>query len=477
MAKRNDLKVALLLDLDNFATGLKTAQNQSKQTATALDQAFSDLANKLTFRMVSVEAAMKVAEKAVKGFVNAAKEMEEEGTGNEGTAAVVRVSKALELLGHEVVKSIAGTQAFAVAASSLAGYLETTAIAVRDWDSALELADSTLEALKGSWAVVLADMIDAVTGFFSQLGKAIATGDPRAFGATPQPTQFSDDLRRSGEFTMSEAMKRYDALRATAAATLRREREEAARRKEKIDGANAITGPSVERGDGSLASALAEMKRRDVALASAARGTLDAFVSSWEGGFARLGDMFRGFSDELSLTLDGMSTATTQALGDTFDSVAFLGPMLQRVYGQSEAGARRFQAAQTAAIGAVAVVKGAMSLADAWDHTSKDEPGAAVASIAAAAGYATAAALAGASAAKSLTGGGTSAASGGIASSDQIGQERKSVTVVIQNAVGGEEFVRREVIPAINRAVRADEIVLATASQTAGSVDPGRFQT
>ena len=199
---------------------------------------------------------------------------------------------------------------------------------------------------------------------------------------------------------------------------------------------------------------------------------VNAFASSWEGGFARIGKLFKEFPDEAAKAMGDMSKNTALAFGEIFDSIAFTGPLLQRVFGQSEDAAKKFAAAQLAVTGAMAVVNAAMSLAKASDELAGGKFGAAAGYLAAAAGYTTAAALAGVAAYQTLAGGASSGGvdnSSGILNSDRYAERRKNITVVVQNAIGGEQFVRDQIIPEINRAVGEDVVVLSSYATAAAT--------
>lgn len=477
MARKNDLKVALLLDLDNFATGLKDAKTQARSGASAITQTLDDMASKVAARVLSVQTAMHVAKKAFEGFIHTAEELEKNGGGNDGTQAVARTAAALGALEEGVVKAITSTNAFAASAGALADVLEIAAFSVKSWDSAMELADISINAMVGSIGVLMDEAGDSIVRAVNDAGKAVARFldiDLRGKDVVAPNTAMG-----GGEQLLRDSQKRFAALREKADAD--REAMKAAADAKASSGQYNSEGQVYDKGflreiEGMRAEEELKKQAAEARLAGAAGGVVDSFVNSWEGGFARLGDLFHRFSDQLKDTLGGLKESTVQALGDTFDSVAFLGPMLQKVYGQSAEGARRFQAAQLALVGALAVVKSAMAFADASDLLA-DDPGGAAAKLVAAAGYAAAATLAGVATARTLSGGGSSPASGGIASSEQFGQQRQNVTVVIQNSVGGMEFVEREVLPALNRLVKADHVLLATSSQSADGLQPGRFQS
>jgi len=484
MARKNDLQVALLLDLSDFAPGLKKAKDDSKAAAGVIGTTLDSLAANIATRVVTMESALKLAEKGLKEFVKTAQELEKSGEGNEGTAAVSRVSNALGMLEKEIVKAITGTEAFKVVAGALAETLEIAAISMGSFDQAGQAVGAAL----GSMSIALAKFLDdAVKSGADALARLIGIqrNSDSMFGSGDQGG-LEMMARGAGA---GDAMARFAALRKAAEA---KRIEGANRPGKRVNSSEKLLGKVAAEQKKAMADAKRALARdEDDAIADARRAqedaqqnaarystakgsVVDAFVNSWQSGLSRLGDLFRGFSADVSKSLGGMSGSTTKALGDTFDSAAFLGPQLERVYGQSAKGAAKFQAAQLALVGALAVVKGAMSAAEAVDLLSTD-PGAAAAKLAAAVGYAGAAALAGYSAAQTLAGQPGGAQGGGFATSEQLGQERRQVTVVIQNAVGGEEFVRREVMPAINRAVRADAVLYATTSQSAGSLQPGRY--
>jgi len=452
--KRSALKIGLVLDASDMVNGLKDARAKGQAEGNAINVALSDVANKVAARFFSVQAAIGLAKKGYKEFVDAAGRLEKQGRGNEGTAAIARISAAVDRMQESFVKAVLETGLMRSAVTGLASAAEAGALALTSWANAADVAAVGVRGLASTTLNFLADTASSTTS----LGAAVRS----MLGSLPVPGAGLLGAAASGAagFNAATGGGASDGLRKMAADQVAASKEAAGRLREELAKQTAT-------------NATAEATSRAGQFGNAKGSVVDAFVGSWESGFARLGDLFRGFSADVSKSLGGMAQSTTAALGDTFESVAFLGPQLQRVYGQSAAGAARFQAAQLALVGALAVVKAAMASAEAADLISTDPAGAA-AKIGAAVAYAGAAALAGVSAARTL-GAGSRGGGVGIGSPESFGQERRGVTVVLQNAVGGEEFVRREVIPELNRAVRGDVVLLSTNAQSAGSLQPGRY--
>src|SRR5688572_12215516 len=110
MAKKKkdqeQLRTELVLDLDaEFAPGLKRASNMSKSEGASMNATVGQIADKLAARYLTVNTAIGFAKKGYKEFVDKALELEKKGGGNEGTAAIARISAAADRMWTSFVRA------------------------------------------------------------------------------------------------------------------------------------------------------------------------------------------------------------------------------------------------------------------------------------------------------------------------------------------------------------------------------------
>lgn len=425
------LKTALLVDLDQFEDDLTEAKVRASAPVSAIEKKMSDAAEKgvakFALKLTAVVAAAKAVEKAVKSVVGRALELEKSGTGNSGTAAVARLTKAVDDALDSATRWALGLGPVKAAVDLLSDSLETTT------------------GLLDAWRKGSIDAMD-VLGF---VGNALPGATFGSGGAGPSAVE---------SIVAGEKRARRDAAADRAA--------EAAR-----EAADKASDQARE-----MAARLEAQRAADAAaFGSAVDATVMSFVGSWESGFATLGRLFKDFAGYLENTIGGMTTGLSRGLGSVFESLAFTGPMLRDTFGQSEKAARRFAAAELALTGGVAVAKAAMEGAEALSSTAKGDGLGIAAHAAAAAAFAGAAGLAGVNAARTLAGGRGGAPSSTFATPASVAQERRgNTTIVIENFVGTRELAR-DLIPEINRSVGEGVVLISSHSGSTNRVDPGRF--
>ena len=439
------LEIRLVLTTDEYSGAWKKAQRTTGIDMASIDKAVSAAASKIALKFFAINNVIRLSEKAFKGLIRVAQDMEKKGQGNEGTAAVSRLTKTFGEFGTNLAKTILEMRGTKQIMDFLSG--------------ALDIANTALIGWKGSLMVVIATWDTAIGRLKQGIGVIMATTMPGTLAGA------GIDLFKKGSADVEGAK-----VTAKAGGAMIHAANVAARAAKWAESVQKLARDLAKKAEADVA----RWVRAEAAFSSAGRGTVDAFVSSWEHGFERLGELFNEFPNRIGRALGGMSEKTVGALGDVFSAVGFMGPLVERVFGQGEKAAKKFQAAQLALVGGLAVVKAAMAIAEASDLLSEN-PGAAAAKLAAAAGYSVAAGLAGVAAHQTLAAG----ARGGTASQfTDPGrfetQARKSVTVVIENLIGSDEFVRDTLIPALNDAAGDGVLVMATTSQSANRVEPGR---
>jgi len=431
MAKRpssgaGSLSVAIRLSLDDYNRDFATAQKTAAGQSSSMQSALGDAADKIARRWFGMNAIIQGAEKAVKAFVRTAEDLEKGGRGDEGTAAVTRLTAALDHLWERFVRATLSSDAMRLIFSTLASGVEFLG---DNMDYVAEAADYAARGLIGFVGFVQSGLgaILTATGGFA--------------------TSIADVLEKLGA---SET-----------AATMRGAGSAAANLGPKLGAMGETNRTYASR---SHTTPIAEPST-DTGFLDVVRGNVDAFVNSWDSGFARLGSLFTKFGADTKNSILGLSQDSAKGLGSLFSSIAFVGPMLQRTFGQSEEAARKFQVAQLALVGAMSVVKGAFEFAEGWAALGKKDADGAAGHLAASALYAVAAGLAGVAAFREA---GASTRDGGVnpgvSGADRFSERRKNVTVVIQNAIGGEQFVRDEIIPQIRRASGEDVVILQSSS-------------
>ena len=441
MAKRKSesLRVALVLDLDEYAKGLSGAKATAGAAGAAIGKGLGEEAAKTTRRFLSVEAASRVAERGLKAFARTAEAMEKAGRGTDGTAAVVRLSKSIDGLWESFVRAIVETDAAKWAIGQLQQAVEGAMMVITNFGPTMRFLGGEAKAAFGEIVGAMATVSDKSRQFIDVVRRVVTGAMIAPTGGVPAPAP--------------------GGLRATS---------------------DALIAAGQAESNAALAAMRAAAAQEEVhtKFLDATRGTVDAFMASWQNGLAKLGDLFRKFSGEAGSAFSGLSKRGGEALGEMFDGLALTGSLLQRIYGQSEGAAKKFAAAQMAITGALAVAKGLLAWGDSNKAAAEKDAVGVYANKIAATAYFAAAALSGVAASQSLSGGGGAGATdrGGVTNPEGFGAERKRVIVVIQNAIGAEDFVRREIIPEINSAVGDDVVILSTHSGSSDSLEPGRHQ-
>lgn len=193
----------------------------------------------------------------------------------------------------------------------------------------------------------------------------------------------------------------------------------------------------------------------------------DSFAAGFDrikGLFSELGANAKRLGTDTAATFNGISAA--------FGGLAAAASAAERAFGTSSRAAEVFKRAQLGVAAIVSTVRGLMSFAAASSENAQGNQGAAGLHVAAGAGFFAAAALAGAQAAGAIGGGAVSAGGAGSAGStqtidagDTVSQRQTNITFVIEgNLIDNRDFVRSQLIPAINDLV-AQEDVTVTATQ------------
>lgn len=426
--KREALKVALVLDLDDYGKQLGAARQQGQSEGNAIAGALSDAANKIVLRFASVQAVMRLAEKGFKSFVRTANELERQGRGDDGTAAVARLSSAVSNLWQRFVRATLASEGMRTIIGLLADAVDFLGENMGVVADLTGKATAGLLKFAGEGIVATADVLeklggvgDAVAGVLEKLG---ATG----VAASLRESSFGLGLAGGGLLG-----KGFDLI-----------------------------------GRGQEAGASApKLGTDEEGFKTRLSDVLGFFQSSWQNGLERVGALMRKFSDDTKQNFLGMGKGMGEAVGDLFDSLALSGSMLEKVFGQSEKSSRKFNAAQISLTGLFASVKAIEAGAAAWDLWGDSKFAEAGAKGLAAAGYASTAALAGVGARKALSsgGGGLGRPQGGITNPDNFAEPRRTIFISIDAVAGQEEYIRNFIIPEINRAVGDDVTVLSNGAQ------------
>lgn len=448
---RENLRLDLELGMGLYAKGAAKAKAQAQTDGNAINKFLGDAANKVALRFFSIDAAIRAAEKGVKAFARTAEQLEKQGKGDEGTAAVTRLSRAIDALWERFVRATLSSKAFRAILGYLADGVEYLGDNMHIVTDVVEKGARGLIMFVGHAQIALGSLLTEVGSFANGLGNVMSRLGAEAMGTDVSGAQgplqaAGASLTASGEgkLAMAESL------------TFGR----GASRMGGFEGG----GPGGEN-----------------AFGKAVDSTVDSFIGSWETGLDRLGKLFQEFPEQVAQSFTLVSQAALPAIGNVFEALTFGGNLAQRVFGQSEKATRIFAAAQLAVTAIMSLVKGKFELAEATSDAAKPNPAGAALHKAAAIGYFAAAALAGVGAVQALTAGGggsgVAAASSGITDPKDFQRERKTVTVIIQNAFGRKGFVREVLIPEINEAVGDDVAVLASSALAAERIESGRFSS
>ena len=104
--RKDALRAALVLDLDDYVAGLAKAKSAGQAQGEELEQKLGKAADKVAWKFTAIVAGVKLAEKAVKAFARTAEELERSGQGNEGTAAMMRLNLSVEALWRSFVSTV-----------------------------------------------------------------------------------------------------------------------------------------------------------------------------------------------------------------------------------------------------------------------------------------------------------------------------------------------------------------------------------
>lgn len=445
--KREQLRVALVLDLDQYEKGLTKAKGEAQEQGKAIGASLGDAVNKVALKFFALDKVIDLAGRAMQGFARTAAEIEQKKTGDAGTAAFAKLTGTIDKLQESFVRTVLESRAAQAVMGWLTSAFEYATSAVENWRSGLDIAIGWFQTGIGTIVKFIGDVGAAIKSFFG-----LADGEENAF-----QTWGSEQQKKGTErFAKGvEDLSRGNDARVAAALEEKAQAEALASAKMTHDAAKAL-------------------EDRRAAFGQATMATIGAFTQSWEAGLTHLAGVFHTFSDQVGEAFGGMKATTVQAVGDVFEAIAFTGPLVERVFGQSSAAAKAFQVVQLGLTGAMALVKGVMAAGKAKDDFGDGNfAGGAMHAIAATTFF-SAAALAGVAASRVGHGGGSAVASG-ITSPERFEEERKTVIVNIDNAHGNLSTLANEIIPELNRAVGSDRVLLATHAQSADRNDPGRF--
>lgn len=441
MAKRRDsLSVSLVLDLDAYEKGLAQARGQAGAQGKQIGDQLGKAVSRVALQFFALNKAIALAKQGMRAFAQTAERLEKQGSTDAGVVAFNNLKRAVEGLGESFVVAVLQNDTVRAALVTMTGAAERAANVVRGWRAGLEEA--------GRSATRVAAEVGAA---FLKLAGTLLNPATAVEGLISGPT-FAPTAPSRGALAAAEA---------SGAAIRGREQVAAAAAK----------------ADAFIATTLAKQEELEGAFVARVRGTADAFASSWQSGFAALGDAFREFVAKAEFGFGSMRKSTVGAFGEFFDAVAFTAPLLEETFGRSAAAAKAFQVAQLAVVGAVAAVKAKESGAEALSSFAKKEYAEGVLHGLAATAYAAAAVTAGVAAGAVGGGGGGGGSAGdlGITEPERHRRERRNITIIIENAVGKEKFVREEIIPAINEAVDDDVVLRATHAMSADRTEGGRF--
>lgn len=198
----------------------------------------------------------------------------------------------------------------------------------------------------------------------------------------------------------------------------------------------------------------------------------------FEGATEAIAAMFESLATRMSSSTIEGAQRVLGGFASVFHSMTALGGQAEKAFGKSKIAAEIFTRTQLGLVAILATVKGVEQLGDGMAATARNEVGAAALHVLAAAAYFTAAGLAGAQAiggastrSASSTGSGFAAPEPTSAAETVEQRVTKIEFNITGNVIDNDEYVRRELIPAMRAAVEEEDVVLvSTHSKTAAAV-------
>jgi len=334
---------------------------------------------------------------------------------------------------------------------------------------------AVLSAAFTTLAAVTASVAGKVTGFVASiLESAQALSDLVGLGTF-------DALQEAAESTRSAS----ELLGSTADITFRDAERKWAGVNERIEGLPSL----LERTRRAIQEALEDPETPSAAPALLFGENTEAIVAAADDIAMKIGDSFSAGLSRIQALFVSLGEAAAnfgaklelQAASQAFAGLAAAAAQAERAFGASDRAAEVFRRVQLGVASAVAIVKGTMETAEAYSAAGDPTRSAGEVGLhtLAAAGFFAAAGLAGASAAGAF--GSTASAASGVSaqsgtnetiSAGQVAQPQTNITFVIEgNLIDNREFVREELIPAINQLVREEDVtVTATQARRAAQV-------
>ena len=488
-AAKSTIKVALTLNLDQYAKALLSMRGETEAQTKALAGVFTKIGDDIAKKWFSAQAAVRTAESAIRNFTRTANELEKEGRRDDGTAAFSRLEAAASRLWESFVRgvlsldSVNGAMSLATRTiealdKSLPALLNLTKvieqIAVISWTEIKQLFAFALGAA-GDFVRMIGRKIEEIGG--KNIGPAIMRRGVDMNNIANRIIDSAEEQKEKAQKRLAELMDEkpveFGGVEVSAFKPFTSKIDTGSLGAKIVSDVKGRGAPELQQ---QIELLDPEAKTRFM---DNMQGVVSSFQNSWIAGLENVADKMRQFSEKTKLNIFGLSEGVGRGMSDLIDSISMSAQMAIKVFGQSSQAAKIFEAVQLSVTGTVAAVKAVFALAKASDLNAEGQHGAAFLEIAAAAGYTSAAAMSGVAAANALSsspGVGSEISTSPSTQAENFSRERRVVIVKVQNLVGNEEFVRETVIPEINRAAGEDVYIGATYASRSGALDPASRQ-
>ena len=202
------LEIRLVLTTDEYSGAWKKAQRQTVADVSVIDRAVASAANKVALRFFSINAAARLTERAFKGLVRTAEQLEKEGRADEAMAvfdalsgrredhlpapialataqqmmdqcdvgyAMTRLAKAWGEMETNLARAVLGTTTMTVVMGALSDGLDVANRALVGWKASFELVLATWDAGVGKIKRGVGVLLATSGGPLSNLGRDLIT--------------------------------------------------------------------------------------------------------------------------------------------------------------------------------------------------------------------------------------------------------------------------------------------------------------
>jgi type IV secretory pathway VirB2 component (pilin) len=384
MARREQFKLAVVLDLDDLNKGLAKARGdaaaQGEQIQKTLGQSIATAAK----RFIALDISLRAAEMAMRKFASAARTLEASGEGNAGTRAITQLSTAVDGLWRNLTKTVGNLGVVRVGMAAVTMVLDGAGKLVVGFGAAFEGMTIAAQIWSGRLLEWLGDMSYEIAVFLGDVGKALRSAGFEQTGLGVMGIGNKISAAGTGFINRGEMMQ-------------------AQARVDLMGGLGTDENVKLEDQE----KMLEEARQAEVSFISRTAHVVGMFKDSWVSGLGHVAQAMRTFSDATKKNFLGMSESIGDAVGEIFDGLQLSAQLVEQNFAKSARASEIFQKVQLALVGTFAAIK-AVEATGAGLELQGDEGKGSEAALkyASAAAYAVAAGMAGYSVANVGRGGG-----------------------------------------------------------------------